>query len=196
MEFISRHVTQWLTKNNVINKQEEELYEYAVYSLLITMLPLLMAFGIGCTMNKCAASIVFILPFMLIRKYSGGYHCKYPWICIIISTGILYFGIYIVDKINHNKYVDLIFVVSVIGLMILSPIDSANRRLEDDEKKVYKKRTIYLLILSAIVYMAMLQLNKLFAVCVFEGIVLTFSLQIPCVISSVYKKILGLKRVD
>ena len=51
MEFISRHVTQWLTKNNVINKQEEELYEYAVYSLLITMLPLLMAFGIGCTMN-------------------------------------------------------------------------------------------------------------------------------------------------
>lgn len=53
MNIISEIVVEWLISGGVIRKEEKELYQYAVYSLILLILPLIVAAGIGVVFRKC-----------------------------------------------------------------------------------------------------------------------------------------------
>lgn len=186
MKNISKKLAIWLIKKEAISQEEKELYEYAMYSFMITISPVIIVSIIGIFMNRLTESIFIIIPFMFIRKYSGGYHAKHSWVCMISSCGILFLCVYAVAYIHYNILINIMLVVAVVSLIIFSPIDSENRRLDMVEKRIYKIRTINIVLSFAILYGIFLMLNKTLAICIMEGLVLASCLQIPCVIIRLY----------
>ena len=73
--------------------------------------PLLIGLIIGAVMGKVCEGIVTVIPFMFLRKFSGGYHAKYWWLCIVISSTVLGTALYI-DFIHD----DFDFVFNFINL--------------------------------------------------------------------------------
>ena len=191
MKIISKCLAIWLIKKEVISQEEKELYEYAIYSFILTILPVIMVMIIGTFMNRLIESIFIIIPFMFIRKYSGGYHAKHSWVCMISSCGILFICVYVVAHIQYYIWINFILVAAVMGLITFSPIDSENRRLDMLEKRIYKTRTVYTVLAFTMLYGIFLLLNKTYAICIMEGLVLTACLQIPCVIIRLYGSLLG-----
>lgn len=183
MEHCIGSIVTWLIRHDAIAEADRELYEYAVYSLLITLSPLFIITVIGGFMGMVKESILLILPFMVIRKFSGGFHAKHGWTCLIGSCTVLFLCVILASHITCNVVLTVVALGAVTSLCILSPIDSDNRRLSEEEKRRYKKVTCITAVIFAILYV-LLYLAKLdtYAVCVAVGLVLPAGLQLPCIL--------------
>ena len=138
---------------------------------------------IGSCMGKLKESIIIILPFMMIRRFSGGYHAKHLCSCLISSNCLLIICIRIASLIKCGLVLSIITFCAIFSLITFSPIDNENRRLNACEKKHYKHITAIIALLFGIVYfiLCIFQIDT-YAVCISVGLLLSAALQIPCIL--------------
>lgn len=176
-------IIEWMIKYEVIQKKEEELYAYAVYSFILFFFPFFLAFGVGICFGKPIHGICIILPFIILRKFSGGYHAENLLKCIITSVFLMFFCMVLSIHINYNWKLALITLISSISLLLFSPVENKNRILSSEEKKLYKKKLVLFLIIIYILIIAFLYYRSYsYAISFSIGIQLVASLQIPCII--------------
>lgn len=181
MEKVTKKITNWLVENDAVDSTDKELYEYALYSMMLTISPLLLVLIIGIGMGTLLEGMVLILPFMCIRKFSGGYHAKSAGICFISSCGILVMCMYLAAHLEYIRWVTVIATACVLSLCMNSPIDSENKRLEQLEKVKYQKITIGLSSVFYVIHCICVCAGfEKVATCIAIGICLTASLQLPC----------------
>lgn len=184
MHRASDAVANWLLKANAINEEEKELYSYAMYSVLFTSIPLLLSIAVGLFMDMLIESLLFIAPFVIIRKYSGGFHLKSPTVCLFVSTGIIaafLLCIKLVLKYELYQVALICMVLSAILLFIKSPIDSEARRLSERETVVFRRiaKTMVMLFLAVTFLLVCFHIYRI-AIPISFGIILSGALQMPC----------------
>ena len=129
-----------------------------------------------------------ILPFMAIRKFSGGFHAKRERTCLIISSLLIVLCIYAAAHLEYSAVISICFMLAGISLIVFSPIDSEKRRLDDDEKIRYKVITAVMATVFAVLHLILLVLGlRSAAVCIAVGLILSAGLQIPCVVMRMMK---------
>ena len=182
ISWCARGITGWLIRCGAVRESDRELYVYAAYSFLITVSPLFLTILIGTLLGKTWQSIVLILPFLLIRKFSGGVHAKHAIVCFICL--LLLLCIELSGHIEGGSTLAAVTAAAMVSLFLLSPVDSKNRRLDEDEKRRYRVVTGILTtafgLLAAVLFFCGWE-NA--SVCISLGIILTAGLQIPCIIS-------------
>lgn len=181
-------IADWLADCNVIEEEDKELYSYAVNSFVFSLCPLFLAIIFGICFECIPQCITLIVPFMVIRKFSGGYHTKHLWTCLPCSCLLLFLSMILSIHIKCGWELLLVTAGAVVSLIGASPIDHENKKLNFNEKKQYKKDvavlTTVFFILAAILYASGM---KKFTVCISIGIILTASLQMPCLVMKVKK---------
>lgn len=188
--FIADKVSSWLIRQNAIGKEDKELYEYAVHSFTVSAIPVLLFLLFGGIVGMLYESILIILPFMLLRKYSGGYHAKYAWLCLVISSSLLGICLFMVRQSKYGPLWDAAFLLSLVSLGIHSPVDSENRKLDMQEAKVYRKTVIILEVIFTLIYVICIICGKSnAAICIVAGTVLSAGLQVPCVMKKMIERI-------
>lgn len=187
-------IVTWLIKHETIRSDDRELYVYAVYSLILSFMPLIIIIIMGSLMEKTKESIFIILPFVAIRKYSGGFHAKHDWSCFLSSCGLLFLCIYMATHIPCSTGLCIATFIAVVSLCICSPIDSENRRLTFEEKKRYKITACRIAINFFLLFVTFRLLKiDMYAVCVAVGLILSSVLQMPCIVSVAWNKLVSLR---
>lgn len=178
MKRYAKKLSKWLYVQETIEERDMELYEYGAYVLLINVSPFLLSLVIGSIMGLTINGLIFIIPFILIRKFSGGGHAKRTDVCFVLSVVIISLGIYLTKEIALGIPLHIIMICSVISLILLSPIDSENRRLSVKEKRIYRNIASGLVIIFSILYTVLCIWKKEeMAVSISLGIILTACLQ-------------------
>lgn len=192
MKYCTRKIVEWLINHDAIKSEDKELYEYALYSLWLLATPLFLAIIIGGCLGGVKEGIIIVIPFMLIRKFSGGYHAKHLCVCFVSSTILLSLCILMSFYLEYDWKLAGITIIAGIGMGYFSPIDHENKRLNDKEKNLYKKVTIILVGMSwGIALLLQFLGNEICAVCILIGIMMTAGLQYPVVLK---KKILKMTK--
>lgn len=83
MEKCTDTVVNWMIRCNAINEADKELYKYALYSFFLLVSPLILAGVIGFGLGSVKHGVALIFPFVVLRKFSGGYHAKNLHTCIL-----------------------------------------------------------------------------------------------------------------
>ena len=99
---LSERVVSWLRREGCVEASEVPLFRYAAYSFIWGLLPFIIVTVWGIIFNALLESTLLILPFMLIRKFSGGYHLSNPGICFATSTILLGFAVWGLTVINST----------------------------------------------------------------------------------------------
>lgn len=182
MKHLVQGITTWLIEQKAILEEEQEIYEYSVRTFLITIISVVTGIVIGTLVDGFLYSIVFVISFLLLRKYSGGYHAKSFGRCMCYSC-ILLVGIFSVAKNLHClNGVIVITIVSVASLCYFSPIASEERALSEAEKQENKRCVRSILFVYGLIILGSLLLGQ--ETCVIRlslGIILTAVLQFPCI---------------
>lgn len=182
MEHILGLLSAWLVKNKAIEPNDRELYEYAIYSFLISITPLVIFLIASGVIGMWWEGILIIIPFMVIRKFSGGYHAKHAYVCFMASTGLLGVSLCIVAFVNSSWIIHILSCLSGISLAINSPIDSENKKITENEKMRYKHMTHLLVVVFLFVYMVLTVFRlERYSTCIGISMILTALLQLPCV---------------
>ena len=140
----------------------------------ISTVPLVIFLVISGIIGMFREGLLIILPFMVIRKFSGGYHAKHAYICMIMSTGLLAGCLDAVSHFPGSRLMPLFLLVSGISIAINSPIDHENKRLTEQEKMRYQRTTIGLVLAACFVSVVMnvMGYNR-YSSCVALGVILT-----------------------
>lgn len=177
-------VANWLVKTETISAEDFALYSYAMYSVMFVSIPLFLSIVVGILMNMLLESLLFIAPFVLIRKFSGGFHLKSPTVCIFVSTGIIatfLFGIKFV--LMHEVYLVPLVCMFILGILLFikSPIDTEERKLNERETVVFGKIARIMVIAFWAAVMTLIWFQKYsVAMPISFGIILSGALQVPC----------------
>ena len=139
MEKCTDTVVNWMIRCNVIHEEDRELYKYALYSFFLLVSPLILAGGIGFCLGSLNHGVMLILPFVVLRKFSGGYHTKNLHTCILESGFLLFLCTMLSMHVQCDWKLVVATVIASVSLIVFSPIDSQNRRHDTDERRIYKK---------------------------------------------------------
>ena len=184
----ARLIAIWLIDHEAVRREDYDLYVYAAHSLIMTLAPLGLALALGVLLGHAAAAVTIILPFMVIRKFSGGYHAGKAWICLLCSSLILGGCICISGYITYGYGLISVMLTAAAMLMINSPVASENRRLDAKERRDYKKVTICLVAFSVLVSIICYRCGQEHAaVNLAIGVILTGALQVPCLLKQKIK---------
>lgn len=97
IRFVSSALTAWLVREKAILTKDTQLYAYAVYSLIWGLLPVIISLLLGVLFGLVIESLVLVLTFILLRKFSGGFHLSRKLHFLIIHP------IYVVEGIFYAR---------------------------------------------------------------------------------------------
>lgn len=124
---LSSRVAKWLEQEGVISSEDKGLFSYAVYSLLFGLLPIFIIGLLGLALGMLREGFLMIIPFMLIRKFSGGYHLNSSKICIILSVTLLTLVMQYIKLVVQSGGIFLLTVLvplSGLCLCTFSPVEN------------------------------------------------------------------------
>ena len=127
--------------------------------------------------------ILMVIPFMLIRKFSGGFHLNSSAVCFVSSTVLLSLFIFIVKFVTISAQIPLFtggVVLAAIQIFLCSPIDNEARKLSEKETVTFRTVARVMVIVFLAVYVILTCVKQWrFSVPVGAGIIITALLQLP-----------------
>ena len=128
-----------LCNAGIIGENEKELYLFGLEGLLFTFLNLGTALIIGIVMDAILECVVFLMAFLPLRQYAGGYHAKTRVGCYFLSVTCMWVAMNVLVHQEFKEYILVIACAMVIVVFLLSPVENENRKLTFEEKIRYGK---------------------------------------------------------
>ena len=146
-------IVEQLTISGIIQSEKKELYRYGINQLLNNMFSLLTFFIIGILLKGVIYALIFLMAYFPLRVYAGGFHESTAFRCWILSSGLL---VLVLLTVNYAPIppilYDLFACLSIAVIIIMMPIEDANKPLDEKEIQVYKKRGVIVLILEILIF--------------------------------------------
>ena len=118
---------------------------------------------IGLIFNKIFEVILFMITYIPIRVYAGGYHSRtklgYYIFSVLMLVNICYTLKF--NLLQNSSVIIILFTISSSIILYLAPVEDKNKPLDEIEIEVYTKRTIRNLIVVLIVLCITLIFNKI-----------------------------------
>jgi len=155
-------ITERLIVNGAIRAEERELYEYGLQQGLLIIVNMLTTIAIGFLFKMVWQSILFMIVYIPLRSFAGGYHAKTQSRCYFFSI-LLTASVLLAIKLIPGTNFNIIGLALAAGIIIyaLAPVEDANKPLDETEAAVYKKwtRVILAVELCTMLLMVVLGVN-------------------------------------
>lgn len=149
---VAKQLAVQLEENQIIKSDDRELYVYGLNQGMSILLNIATTLGIGLLFGTVLQLVVFMVAYIPLRSYAGGYHARTPVRCYLISIAMLTIISLLIKYITLVRWVYLIeTVISSVIIAILSPVADNNKPLDEIEIVVYKKRTKLILLAEVVV---------------------------------------------
>lgn len=161
MEKLLNNITAYLYGNDNYDKNTKEVIYYGLEILILKIVFWITAALIGLFIGMFFENITYMVFFVLLRSYAGGYHSKSRLRCFVLSTLTIILSI-CVHKISNIFDMVTVFLVifgtiSFVIVFSLSPVDSKNKELDNVEVIKFRKKARIILcsetILAIITYL-------------------------------------------
>ena len=143
IEKLSQRVLQYLLNSGVIEdtNDEKEYYQYGIEITISSILNIILILGIGLLTWNILESVVFLLLFIPIRQFTGGFHastyfkCNLSF-CIVFSLILI---LYHFTGVVLNTYSSILITFICVSLIIAEcPIENKNKPIPEKRKKFHK----------------------------------------------------------
>lgn len=140
---LSEKIANRLLRKKVIDDEEKEIYRYGMNQILLSLINIITIIMMGILLDMLWQCLVFTFSFMIIRTYAGGYHASTQARCYLLTVSIITATLSVIKYVEINNYICLILLsISSVIILILSPVGSENKPLDDIEIIIYRKKTI------------------------------------------------------
>ncbi len=148
-EKIADNIVNWMLNSHIIEENKVVICKWGISHILDSIFNIITFLIIGILFKMPLETIVFTLGYIPLRIYAGGYHSKTPFRCWCVSNLILIVSLVIIQNAEkYNTVFGVLSLLSVIVLVILIPVEDIHKPLDQNERKMYKKCGLFILILE------------------------------------------------
>lgn len=149
-----------LAANKIIDIDQQENYSYGLELFLFKFTLYAIILIISLITNSVWISLIFTFSYMLLRQYTGGFHCKSAEACMVTSI-LIYLLMLILYHTGIYTYSLLLIALNLISYLVIfvfAPIENENNPLENSEIKTYRLLSI---IISSVFIISGIVLHQL-----------------------------------
>ena len=142
---IATSLSKRLISDGVISENDLDIYVYGFELFFSFLFSLTMILITGCIVNKLFETLAFLIVFILLRSYSGGYHSDTYLKCTVITMSI--YGMVMLFSTYLQVHFLLYFVLIILGWVVLyikAPVENPNKKLTEQEKKKHRVTSLVL----------------------------------------------------
>lgn len=161
LKSLSERVVEWQIKKLILKEDDRAMYEYAYLVLICHIINIAVAVIIALVFSSAIPVMVFLISYIPLRSFAGGYHASNSERCVVVSAVILCI-VCLIMKVIATASIPVInwSIAMIAGIVIymLSPVEDPNKPLEGIEVKRYRTRArgtwLSEIIISVLFYMA------------------------------------------
>ena len=160
--FIDKIVDVQVEKGTIL-EQDIKIYKYGYLLLYELFLNIVIAVVIGLVTNRLGELLVFLLLYVPLRSFCGGWHADKLWKCTIYSNLMLILlCVTLSYEIIYSRPIImvLIFIIGIIFVGICAPVETQAKPISSKEKIRYKKRIVLIQFIHCICICFMFLLEK------------------------------------
>ena len=149
---IAAHICDYMTRNGIIRDDFLEVYVYGTELLLSFLTSVLLVLGTGALLGRIAHTIAFLVVFILVRRFTGGYHAHTYVICKLFTVGT-YLTVMLLSHVAEvtMPYYLLMTLPGLLVVAIWGPIENPNKPLSETARKKHKLTGLVLYTLTVLV---------------------------------------------
>lgn len=140
MEKVSELIVSKLLKNKIIISDKQEIYKTGIMLILADIINFFLVLMIGIITKSFLCSIIYLIVFSQVRKFSGGFHAKTFWLCRIVTVGT-YVLIVLTSGLISRNYILITLccdIFTLITMIVFAPVHHPNKDLTQKEEKANK----------------------------------------------------------
>lgn len=166
-EKISSIITDFLLQKNVIREEEKEIYHYGYEMLIYSIEQIILFLSVGVIMKQIILTIIFLIVFISVRQYTGGYHAATRIGCTF-ATLLSYFAVLIAPKVlSYMEYSHVVFIICFVFCSVIFyfyvPVSHPDKPLTEGQKRENRKRNTVLFMVYMVI--SLLTYHKIRVVC-------------------------------
>lgn len=163
INYISKMITNFFLQQESISEDEKEIYQYGVEITISSILNILLVLLLSMLFRSLLSGIVFLMCFIYVRRYTGGYHAETYFRCNS-ALCITYIVVFLISKgIRISNYVLLLFLlISLIIVVRYSPVNNIHKSLSKIEKKRYHYLAVTVYIMFSIIGFIIIEVNMFY----------------------------------
>ncbi len=151
MEFVSAHLAKRMVFYNIIDEDDVEYYRYSIQLFIEFVIAISMILILAAILSVFVETVSFLTAFLIIRRYSDGYHCKLSISCFILSVLCTLSVVIAVPYLNYNRAVYCIAIlISVIFLLVVGNCNNPDANLTEEELSNLKNRSRIIVVLFSL----------------------------------------------
>jgi accessory gene regulator B len=179
---VSESITNILVQKDIISKEDFEIYQFGIDCFIMKSIHILSYFIFAVYFQRIPELLVFLIAFIPLREYAGGYHAKTQLRCYIVSCFAVLSFLILISYIPYKIfYYSIIIAIAVsVFILLIAPVETMNKPLDKQEKTVYKKRAGLLTLIECILVIG-LWFTKLYQLSFITSIGLLYVLLIAII---------------
>lgn len=150
-----------LISEDIIVAEDKQLYIYGLKEGIIILLNLITVVALGILLDMLMESIIFMVTYMPLRSFAGGYHARTQIMCYLSSIVLIVLCLYIIGQINIDFISFAIMILlGIIPIAKFAPLADANKPICQKEKIIFRKKTKRILSVEIIIIVFFLIMKK------------------------------------
>lgn len=150
-----------VTKGNLIEKERNK-YVYAYEILLNQLINLSIAAILAFISHELIGVLMFLIVYIPLRKYAGGFHAKSSERCILYSSLVILYIILLNKWLRYvsngyDKVIEICFMLLLVFVWHVAPIEAQNKQLDREERGKYRRKVHII----CIIHISIMALNVL-----------------------------------
>ncbi len=151
IEGLSQKLVQWQIAKSIILDKDRSVYEYSYIVMIGEVINILIACVIA-TVFRYPNLLIFLVAYIPLRTYAGGYHADNSDRCMVFSVITLVIvciiGKYLLSEDQALFYLSGELAAATV-IILLAPVEDHNKPLDKQETKKYRKYA-YVILLAEI----------------------------------------------
>lgn len=140
---LSQKIVDSLVKKEIILPEQKEIYLFGAEQVITTIINFVTAILLGICFGEILHALFFLIAFMILRSYSGGFHAGTPLKCYLLSVASILAVLSAMKFLEFNGLI-CIGLISFSGAVIycLAPVDTENKPLDEIEHLIYRRKAL------------------------------------------------------
>lgn len=151
-EVLVDKIIENLIENNSIDVTDAEVYKFGVETTILKALHYTSYFVIALCMNKLLEFTIIFAVFYIFRRNTGGFHAKTRIGCYLFSCTVIFLSLFAIELSFGWWTMTAVSVLDLIALLILSPAQHSNRKLDAEDIACFRRRLKIISLVFLIIY--------------------------------------------
>jgi accessory gene regulator B len=179
IEFMAAKMTGFIKKHTKIDSKLEDVYRYGIEITVSSIINILLIIICSILLKNVISGFLFLLFFIPLRQYTGGYHANTYLKCNLLFTFSFLAVLFLAHFVNAflmPESLAAILILAAVPVCVFSPIENPNKRLSASKTEKCRK-------ISIITYVALSCLSVVTAtINIFYGALMAFTIILTSVL--------------